>query len=141
MLSKTATVSAGFLTGEMKTLIRYFTGSLMGFWNRRIAKAVLMTATVIAQMAVVLPAGAQTIGDKQTATSPDGQPQFKLEPKVDWSKAVVEATMKLNPDLGSWGYAKSLYLFGEYLVCKRTQDSLYLHYIKHLVDSHVINEA
>lgn len=119
--------------------MRYFTGSLMRSWNRSIAAAVLTIATVIAQTAAVLPAGAQTTGDKQTAISPDGQRQFKLEPKVDWSKAVVEATMKRNPDLGSWGYAKALYLFGEYLVWKRTGDPRYLQYIKTWVDSHVSN--
>src|SRR5260370_22559295 len=124
---------------ETETFMGHFSGSLMGFWNRRIATAVLMIATVVAQTAAVLPADAQTIGDKQTATSPDGQPQFKLEPKVDWSKAVVEATMKLNPDLGSWGYAKALYLFGQYLVWKRTGDPRYLQYIKTWVDAHVSN--
>src|SRR5260370_7126179 len=108
----------------------HFSGSLMGFWNRRIATAVLMIATVVAQTAAVLPADAQTIGDKQTATSPDGQPQFKLEPKVDWSKAVVEATMKRNPDLASWGYSKALYLFHHYLVSKRTGHPPSLHYLK-----------
>jgi unsaturated rhamnogalacturonyl hydrolase len=59
---------------------------------------------------------------------------------VDWSKAVVESTMKRYPnpaDLGSWGYAKALYLFGEYLVWKRTGDPRYLQYVKGWVDSHV----
>lgn len=58
----------------------------------------------------------------------------------DWSRAVVESTMKRYPtaaDLGSWGYAKALYLFGEYLVWKRTGDSRYLQYVKAWVDSHV----
>src|SRR5262249_12916418 len=52
----------------------------------------------------------------------------------------VESTMKRYPDpasLGSWGYAKSLFLFGEYLVWKRTGDNRYLQYIKGWVDSHV----
>ena len=40
-------------------------------------------------------------------------------------------------DLGSWGYAKSLYLYGQYLVWKRTKDKRYLQYIKDWVDSHV----
>ena len=58
----------------------------------------------------------------------------------DWSKAMVESTMKRYPtanDLGAWGYAKSLYLYGQYLVWKRTGDSRYLQYIKDWVDSHV----
>ena len=40
-------------------------------------------------------------------------------------------------DLGSWGYAKSLYLYGQYLVWKRTHEPRYLQYIKDWVDSHV----
>ena len=61
-------------------------------------------------------------------------------PKTDWSKALVESTMKRYPtaaDLGSWGYAKSLYLYGQYLVWKRTRDKRYLQYVKDWVDSHV----
>lgn len=61
-------------------------------------------------------------------------------PATDWSKAMVESTIKRysNPvDLGSWGYAKSLYLYGQYLVWKRTGDDRYLQYIKGWVDSHV----
>ena len=41
---------------------------------------------------------------------------------TDWSKAMVESTLKRFPtaqDLGSWGYAKSLYLYGSYLVWRR----------------------
>ena len=61
-------------------------------------------------------------------------------PKTDWSVAMVESTMKRYPtakDLGSWGYAKSLYLYGQYLVYKRTGDPRYLKYIKDWVDMHV----
>jgi len=60
--------------------------------------------------------------------------------KTDWSVAMVESTMKRYPtakDLGSWGYAKSLYLYGQYLVYKRTRDPRYLKYIKDWVDMHV----
>ena len=59
---------------------------------------------------------------------------------TDWSIAMVESTMKRNPtarDLGSWGYAKSLYLYGQYLVYKRTHEPRYLQYIKDWVDLHV----
>ena len=58
----------------------------------------------------------------------------------DWSVEMVESTMKRFPtagDLGSWGYAKSLYLYGQYLVYKRTRDPRYLQYIKAWLDSHV----
>jgi unsaturated rhamnogalacturonyl hydrolase len=59
---------------------------------------------------------------------------------IDWSTAMVESTMKRFPtavDLGAWGYAKSLYLYGQYLVYKRTADPRHLQYIKAWIDSHV----
>jgi unsaturated rhamnogalacturonyl hydrolase len=59
---------------------------------------------------------------------------------TDWSVAMVESTMKRYPtakDLGAWGYAKSLYLYGQYLVYKRTHEPRYLQYIKDWVDSHL----
>ena len=63
---------------------------------------------------------------------------------TDWSVRMVESTMKRFPtaqDLGSWGYAKSLYLYGQYLVWRRTGDKRYLQYIKDWIDSHVDNEG
>jgi unsaturated rhamnogalacturonyl hydrolase len=59
---------------------------------------------------------------------------------IDWSVAMVESTMKRYPtanDLGGWGYAKSLYLYGQYLVYKRTREPKYLQYIKDWIDLHV----
>ena len=59
---------------------------------------------------------------------------------TDWSIEMVESTMKRYPtakDLGSWGYAKSLYLYGQYLVYKRTHEPRYLQYLKDWIDSHV----
>jgi unsaturated rhamnogalacturonyl hydrolase len=59
---------------------------------------------------------------------------------TDWSVAMVESSMKRYPttkDLGTWGYTKALYLYGQYLVFKRTKDPRYLKYIKDWVDSHV----
>jgi unsaturated rhamnogalacturonyl hydrolase len=66
------------------------------------------------------------------------------QPKTDWSVAMVESTMKRYPtakDLGSWGYAKSLYLYGQYLVYKRKHDPRYLKYIKVWVDMHVDDQG
>src|SRR4051794_28122812 len=56
-------------------------------------------------------------------------PDSKLS--TDWSKAMVESTMqRLTPDkLGPWSYTEGLYLYGEYLVFKRTGDRRYLDYI------------
>src|SRR5258708_5355905 len=63
---------------------------------------------------------------------------------TDWSKAMVESTIKRFPtakDLGSWGYAKSLYLYGSYLVWRRTGDKRYLQYLTDWVDSHIDSEG
>ena len=60
--------------------------------------------------------------------------------ETDWSKAVVESMLKRYPaaeSLKGWGYAKSLYLYGEYLVYLRTKDRRYLDHIKAWVDLHV----
>jgi len=64
-------------------------------------------------------------------------------PAIDWSEAVIASTMHRTPnpaDLGKWGYAISLYLYGQYLVFKRTGNKKYLDYIQGWVDSQV-NEA
>src|SRR5712692_2745682 len=59
---------------------------------------------------------------------------------VDWSRAVVESTMQRYPtakSLKGWGYAKSLYLYGVYLVYLRTKDPRYLEHLKSCVDLHI----
>src|SRR3954451_1107728 len=66
------------------------------------------------------------------------------QPKMDWSVAVVESTMKRYPaakDLGSWEYFRSLYLYGQYLVYKRTHEPRYLKYIRDWVDLHVDDQG
>jgi unsaturated rhamnogalacturonyl hydrolase len=78
-----------------------------------------------------------------SVASPVGE-AGKSQKATDWSVSMVESTMKRFPtaqDLGSWGYAKSLYLYGQYLVWRRTGDERYLQYIKNWVDSHVDNEG
>lgn len=70
-------------------------------------------------------------------------PQDSAASSGDWSEAVIANTMHRTPDpanLGGWGYAISLYLYGQYLVYKRTGDKKYLDYMKGWVDSHV-NDA
>lgn len=70
--------------------------------------------------------------------------QAKTKVKTDWSVGMVESTMKRYPtpkELGSWGYAKSLYLYGQYLVYKRVRDPRYLKYIKDWVDYHVDDQG
>jgi unsaturated rhamnogalacturonyl hydrolase len=58
---------------------------------------------------------------------------------VDWSKAVVDSTMKRwDPFwLGGWDYTRGLYLYGQYLVYKRTGEAKYLSYIKAWMDKFV----
>src|SRR4051795_12301590 len=59
---------------------------------------------------------------------------------TDWSKEMVESTIKRYPtaeSLKGWGYAKSLYLYGQYLVYLRTHDKRYLDHIQAWVDLHI----
>ena len=89
-------------------------------WIRRIG------VLLVASLAPLLPVAAQA--------APDGLPGH-----TDWSRAVVDSTMKrFTPaTLGSWGYQTGLYLYGQYLVYKRTGDKAYLDYIKAWVDRYV----
>ena len=57
-----------------------------------------------------------------------------------WSQRVVDSTLARSPDpakFGSWAYARGLYLFGQYLVYRRTGDPRYLKYIQDWVDAHI----
>lgn len=79
-------------------------------------------------------------GTLPSAMAPEQAAARPAAARVDWSEAVVESTMKRYPtatELGSWGYAKALFLMGEYMVWKRTGDSRYLQYVRNWVDSHV----
>ncbi len=61
-------------------------------------------------------------------------------PNTDWSKAVVDSTIKRFPtadSLKGWGYAKALYLYGVYLVYLRTRDKRYLDHIQSWIDLHI----
>jgi unsaturated rhamnogalacturonyl hydrolase len=133
-------------------------GGAMPFVNRRQLVAVLITVVLSTQL--VSRSLAHTHISTAREQTAQFQPMFPARPgdeaeewsafdvatnvatneANDWSKAMVESTMKRYPtatDLGSWGYAKSLYLYGQYLVWKRTGDSRYLQYVKDWVDSHV----
>jgi unsaturated rhamnogalacturonyl hydrolase len=58
---------------------------------------------------------------------------------TDWSVEVVKSTMaRYSPSsLGGWGYTRGLYLYGQYLVYKRTGTKAYFDYIKSWVDRFV----
>jgi unsaturated rhamnogalacturonyl hydrolase len=63
---------------------------------------------------------------------------------TDWSKAMCDSQMQRTPDavkLGGWGYAISLYLYGQFLVYKRTGEKAYLDYIRTWVDKHVSEDG
>ena len=92
------------------------------------ACAVLLMFVVCAQSAAFAPPGARA------------RVAGRKVPATDWSQAVVESTMKRYPtaeSLKGWGYAKSLYLYGQYLVYLRTKDRRYLEHIKAWIDLHV----
>ena len=71
------------------------------------------------------------------ATGPVARAADRLPPiggaeaPPDWSRAVIDSTMKrYTPDkIGGWGYTLGLYLYGQYLFYKRTGEKKYLDYI------------
>jgi unsaturated rhamnogalacturonyl hydrolase len=68
------------------------------------------------------------------------RPDKPVAANTDWSQAVVESTIKRFPtadSLKGWGYAKSLYLYGQYLVYLRTHERRYLDHIKAWIDLHI----
>jgi unsaturated rhamnogalacturonyl hydrolase len=109
-------------------------------WSRPRILVALVALISLAHAAAVSPA----VAENGALTLNGWAKGEKANETVDWSKAVVDSTMKRYPtaqDLGAWGYAKSLYLYGQYLVWKRTGDKRYLQYIKDWVDSHVDREG
>jgi unsaturated rhamnogalacturonyl hydrolase len=58
---------------------------------------------------------------------------------TDWSVELVKSTMsRFTPaTLGGWDYTRGLYLYGQYLVFKRTGNRAYFDYIKAWVDRFV----
>ena len=63
---------------------------------------------------------------------------------LDWSQHLIDSTLTRYPDakqFGSWAYPRGLYLFGQYLVYKRTGDARYLKYIEEWVDAHLDAEG
>lgn len=59
----------------------------------------------------------------------------------DWSQRLVESTLKRNPDPATfnqgWNYQAGLFLFGQYLLYRRTHDLRLLEYITGYVQAHV----
>lgn len=110
--------------------------------RRLIYFRVFPIAVQLIAAAFITPTNAQTL--TQQRHSGHAPAAGKHSAPIDWSKAMVESTMKRFPtaqDLGNWGYAKSLYLYGQYLVWKRTGDPRYLDYIKAWIDFHIDDEG
>jgi unsaturated rhamnogalacturonyl hydrolase len=59
----------------------------------------------------------------------------------DWSQRLVDSTLKRNPEARNfnhgWNYSAGLFLFGQYLVYRRTREPRLLEYMKSYVDAHV----
>ena len=95
--------------------------------NRRQAMSILATIPFLPYSSA-LPLYGENLSDQKTAGD------------VDWSKELCDSEMQRIPDprkLGKWGYAISLYLYGQFLVYKRTSEKKYLDYIQGWVDDHV----
>ncbi|HVH86119.1 MAG TPA: glycoside hydrolase family 88 protein, partial [Terriglobales bacterium] len=62
----------------------------------------------------------------------------------DYSQAAIETIMRqfTSPaDFGSWAYPRGLFLYGEYLVYKRTGNPTYFAFIKGWVDSYLDSDG
>jgi unsaturated rhamnogalacturonyl hydrolase len=102
--------------------------------------AALAALLVFAHTAVFSVAAAPSAKAYRAVHKPAVTAVKTTAPPVDWSKEVVESTMKrfsTAESLKGWGYAKSLYLYGQYLVYLRTKDRCYLDHIKAWIDLHV----
>lgn len=59
----------------------------------------------------------------------------------DWSRRLIDSTLKRNPDPAAfndgWNYQAGLFLFGQYLLYRRTSDRRLLDYIIGYVQAHV----
>jgi len=63
------------------------------------------------------------------------------EASQDWSQLLVNSTLARNPDPRTfhhgWNYPAGLFLFGQYLVYRRTHEQRLLNYIVNYVQAHV----
>ena len=100
-----------------------------------------MANTKVRNTIAVLLAACLSLNMVAAAQEPSTQrAQTSSRAPEDWSKAMVDSTLARYPDatkFGGWGYAKSLYLFGQYLVYKRTHDARYFNYMRQWVDTHI----
>ena len=105
--------------------------------RRRMMRRAQLTIATVILTCVVLQTGAAFPKDRAARSIHPAAP-------IDWSVAVVESTIKRNPtgeSFKGWGYAKALFLYGEYLVYLRTRDKRYLDHIQSWVDQHIDDQG
>ncbi|KOV62265.1 glycoside hydrolase family 88/105 protein [Streptomyces sp. MMG1121] len=105
--------------------------------RRRHLRAALTAATLATATLVALPAAVPP------ATAAPGGRAVRPAATRDWSSAVVDSTMaRYTPTtIGGWSYPVGLYLYGQYLVYRRTHDPRLLSYIKSYVDRFVSSDG
>ncbi|MDX3746300.1 glycoside hydrolase family 88 protein [Streptomyces sp. AK08-02] len=105
--------------------------------HRRLSTAltsVALTAVTLSALPAAVP---------QPAVAASGRPAPRPAADPDRSLAVVDSTMaRYTPSaIGGWSYPVGLYLYGQYLVYRRTHDARQLAYIKDYVDRFVKSDG
>src|SRR4051794_10242407 len=116
------------MIGEVAALHDTVRGSITNSRGETSEKTSMKTARLTIASAILFCFSFQRISAVRKPANPD------------WSVAVVESTIKRNPtgeSFKGWGYAKALYLYGQYLVYLRTKDRRYLDHIQSWVDQHI----
>ncbi|MEV0275753.1 glycoside hydrolase family 88 protein [Streptomyces sp. NPDC050610] len=97
-----------------------------------------LTAAALALVTLAAPAAGADALARPAHPAPAVEAATPRAP-ADWSSAVVDSTVaRYTPDtIGGWSYPVGLYLYGQYLVYRRTHEPRYLSYIKEYVDRFV----
>ncbi|MEV8559472.1 glycoside hydrolase family 88 protein [Streptomyces sp. NPDC051917] len=105
--------------------------------RRRRLGAALTAAALATAILTALPAAVPPASAAPAPSAPATAPRPAAA--RDWSAAVVDSTMaRYTPaTIGGWSYPVGLYLYGQYLVYRRTHDPRLLAYIKAYVDRFV----
>ncbi len=101
--------------------------------------ALLALGGVTQDLGAASATGLTPLAGTSASRGPSLPPAFPTK-GLDWSIAVIRTTMDRYPnpaELGKWGYAVAFFLYGVYLVYRRTHDRRYLDYVRGWIDSHV----
>ncbi|MFF4690532.1 glycoside hydrolase family 105 protein [Streptomyces sp. NPDC001307] len=109
--------------------------------RRRRLRAALTAAALATAILAALPAAVPPASAAPAPSAPAAAPRPAAA--RDWSSAVVDSTMaRYTPaTIGGWSYPVGLYLYGQYLVYRRTHDPRLLAYIKAYVDRFVHSDG